>query len=95
MRKHLTEKEFDQIKILQNAGLSTALTAKATGRSYPLINVVFKYNTFEDYKTRNKSKKITVVDKDEEIKQMIFNLTNQVIAMNKKLDEALQEKAPF
>ena len=101
-KTHLSEKEFNQIKLLQEAGLKAATVVKVTNRSGGTVFEVFKHDTFKSFTERNLKKeptKITVIDKDEEIKQMIFNLTNQTIAVNNTLKELIvkvdKQTAPF
>ncbi len=100
-KRHLSEKEFNRIKLLQEAGLKPATIVKITSRSGGTIHEVFKHDTFKSFIERNKKEPtvINVVDKDEEIKQMIFNLTNQTIAVNNTLKELIvkidKQTAPF
>lgn len=96
--KKLSKQEYNQIKKYLDLKVSKASITKLTGRSFPVIVNVGNSTNYEQYmedKYNYKSRSIEVKDVDEEIKTMVFNLTNQVIAMNKKLDQALQEKAPF
>lgn len=47
--KRLTEKEFDAIKAMQSAGVSSSVAARATGRSYTTIWYIYNNDTFSAY----------------------------------------------
>lgn len=49
-RKHLTEKDFNLIKSLHEAGLSAGKIVNVTGYSYGPVGRVNKYKSFAEYK---------------------------------------------
>lgn len=48
--KRLTEKEFKNIKLLQQAGLNASQAADVTKRSSGLTSMVYRCDTLKDYK---------------------------------------------
>lgn len=51
--KYLTKEEFENMKLLQSAGLKAAMVIKVTKRSGGTVSAVFRSNTWEDYKKFN------------------------------------------
>lgn len=52
--KYVREKEYNNIKLMQRAQLSTKEVAKITDRSKPTVKRIFDSNTWEDYQNENK-----------------------------------------
>lgn len=48
--KQVTEAEFNQTKVLQEAGLSPKQTFKVTGRGVGTVHRMYKAKDFEDYR---------------------------------------------
>lgn len=57
--KSIKQKEYDNIKLLQQAGLKVSQAVKITGRSYVTVSNVYKSKTLEDYKTVQQPKETT------------------------------------
>lgn len=47
---HMTREEFNNIKKLQDAGISISNVSRVTKRSLSTISLIFKADTLEDYK---------------------------------------------
>lgn len=52
--KYLNEKEFNNIKLLQQAGLSMNKASQVTGRSPSTTSYIFQAESYEDYKKHQK-----------------------------------------
>lgn len=55
-RKNLTEKEFEQIKVLKGAGLKNKQIAEFTRRSVGTVGVLVRFDKFQDYQEYNRQR---------------------------------------
>lgn len=67
--KHVTQKEYDQIKMLFEAGLNSTLVCNVTSRSKPTVLNIKKSTSFENYQQIGKKKpkedlRVSVQDTD-------------------------------
>ena len=53
--KYVTEKEFEQVKLLQQAGLTQTQIGKVTGRHPASVKKMFTVQTFEEYQALNRA----------------------------------------
>lgn len=60
--KQMTEEEFNNLKLMQQAGLSTTQTAKITKRSTSTLSYIWRSGTFEDYCLRVHKKAVQQVE---------------------------------
>jgi hypothetical protein len=49
--KHLTDQDFNTIKVMINAGIKTRKISEVTGRSGSTVSVIARSDTFEGYQT--------------------------------------------
>lgn len=48
--KHLREKDFDQVKLLQGAGLTISQVCGLTKRSHSTVSLLYRAKSWQDYK---------------------------------------------
>jgi len=58
--KQLTKEEFENMKLLQSAGLKAGMVVKVTKRSGGTVSNVFRCNTFKDYQQFNRNYRETL-----------------------------------
>lgn len=50
-KTRLTQETFDKVKLLQNAGVKTAMAVQITGLSSASVSRIFRFDTWNAYKT--------------------------------------------
>jgi hypothetical protein len=97
-KKHLTEFEFDNLKLMQAAKLRMAQVVKITGRSHATISRVFANDTFKGYKelTRRKKEvtlpKLTAGVRPLEDTELIVSKLTTIETLLNQLLEVIQDK---
>lgn len=82
-KKYLSEKEFDLIKTLRDAGLKTSKIIDITGRSSATLSRASHYKTYEDYRKPKEQPK-------KEIRLNSVNTIDTVIKLLENIDERLK-----
>lgn len=95
--KHTTIKDFNALKVLQEAGVAERKAGEAVGKSYDTVRRVYKCDTWEDYRNdldristkygKKKTPRVTEEQSTTSIvsRKEILDLTNALIALNQTL----------
>jgi len=91
--RHLTDKDFNTIKVLINAGVKTSKIQEVTGRSSSTISAISRSDTLEDYKKllrEQRNHEETVIATDAPLttaglKELLTILNNRLQAIERKL----------
>ena len=86
--KSVSEREFKSIKGLQDAGVAKNTAAKATGRSWETISIMYKSDSFDDYKetVRKRGEHYKQAREQQEVKQEEQPALQPVVTTNELAD---------
>jgi IS30 family transposase len=101
-RKMLTSKEFNNIKVLQGAGISISQASSVTGRSNATISRIFSNDTYELYKAHIKeanaktkasreAKQTAEVVLDVEGERVPVKQEDELVKLLQNIDESLKD----
>ena len=85
----LTEKEFKQIKLLQEAGINSNKAAEITGRSGGTVWTIYHYPTFQEYKEANRKSNESAESNEnthgDDIVKILANMAEMLSEIGKKV----------
>lgn len=99
----ITQREYDNMKLLQNAGLTIAQAHKVTNRSPITVSKLFKSSSLEEYKQLSSYKKPkeivqeasqTTLDltTNEEMVQLLLSINDKLTRIEKHFEQSTNAK---
>jgi IS30 family transposase len=100
--KNVTEKEYQTVKTLAAANVTSAVISQVTGRSYNTVNFIRKSNSFDEYRARANAqwakglKKIVQSGTPNDLTPNLFQLATEISLkvdhLQESVDKLLEEQ---